>query len=225
MIRSFTVLFSIIIFASMVYAQNAPEAPAGYRAELTQGTSFTGFQWTPGVGDFNGKLASVVETNLGGDMINLYGVHYGYFISTSWAIGGVLDFGSTSSENTADQTKMSSTVFGITAFVNKYFQPKFQNVAAWVGAGVTFGSYSRTDEDTGPTPAKTEFSANSIGFFVDFGGQYFIDEGFALNADYKLGFLSFSEPESTTTGQPTDKGASLTLFGTMTGSLGINFYF
>ena len=62
MIRSFTVLFSIIIFASMVYAQNAPEAPAGYRAELTQGTSFTGFQWTPGVDNFNGKLAAIVPT-------------------------------------------------------------------------------------------------------------------------------------------------------------------
>jgi hypothetical protein len=160
-----------------------------------------------------------------GSTMSLYGIHYGYFISTSWAIGGVLDFGTSSSENTTDQTKTSSTIVGITAFVNKYFQPKFEDVAAWLGAGVTFGSLSHTDEDTGPTPGKTEFSSSTFGFFVDFGAQYFIDDGFALTADYKLGLLSFSEPESTTTGQPTVKGESMTLFGTMTGSLGINFYF
>jgi hypothetical protein len=234
MIRSFTVLFSILLLASMVYAQNAPEAPAGYPAELTQGTSFTGFQWTPGVDNFNGKLAAIVptyngETGIG--QMSLYGIKYGYFIATAWAVGGVLDFGSNSSTQDltgGGQNKFSSTEFGITAFVNRYFQPKFEDVSVWVGAEISFGSLSSTQETTGTNPSKTELSASSLGIGLNFGAQYFIDKGFSLSADYHLGFLNFNKPEQTVTEgntSVTTKGPSASWFGTMTGSLGINFYF
>ncbi len=234
MIRSFTVLLSIVIFASMTYAQNAPEAPAGYRAELTQGTSFTGFQWTPGVDNFNGKLAAIVPTYNGESglgQMSLYGIKYGYFISTAWAVGGVLDFGSNSTKqdlNGGGENKFSSTEFGITAFVNRYFQPKFEDVSVWVGAEISFGSLSSTQEVTGTNPGKVELSASSLGIGLNFGAQYFIDKGFSLSADYHLGFLSLNQPEQTTTSGSTSvttKGPSASWFGTMTGSLGINFYF
>jgi len=214
----------------MVYAQNAPEAPAGYRAELSKGTSFTGFQWTPGVGDFSGKFLTEVPTFNGEsyDAISLYGVNYGYFLSTAWAVEGVVNFGTSSQErDLAPGThKISETQFGIMVLGKYYFQPKFEDVAAWIGAGISFGSLSATDEETGTTtPSKTEVSGTSIGFGVDFGAQYFIAEGFALNADYMLGYLSLSKPEVTVTGFPTVKGPSSSFFGTMTGSLGITFYF
>ena len=234
MSRSLTVFCSVLVLASMLYAQNAPEAPAGYRAELQKGTSFTGFQWTPGVDNFNGKLAAIIPTYSGegglGQM-SLYGIKYGYFISTGWAVGGVLDFGSQSSKRDlpgGDQAKTSSTQFGITAFGKYFLQPKFKDVTVWLGAGISFGSYSSTDETTGTNPDKTEYSATSIGIAADFGAQYFFAEGFSLSADYMLGFLNFSEPEVTTTNgnvSTTVKGPSATFFGTMTGSLGINFYF
>lgn len=232
MIRSITVLFSVLILSSMIYAQNAPQAPAGYRGELMKGTSFTGFQWTPGVGDFSGKFLTEVSTyNVNGegfDNISLYGVNYGYFVSTAWAVEGVLNFGSSSQETdlgNGGTNKLSSTQFGIMVLGKYYFQPKFQDVAAWIGAGISFGSFSGTDEVTGTNPSKAEVSGNSIGFGVDFGAQYFIGEGFALNADYMLGYTSLSKPELTVTGQPTVKGPSSSFFGTMTGSLGITFYF
>ena len=234
MIRSFTVICSILLLASMLYAQTAPEAPAGYRAELQKGTSFTGFQWTPGVDNFNGKLAAIVpsysnQNGLG--QMSLYGIKYGYFISTGWAVGGVVDFGSQSSSvdnNQGGQDKTSLTQFGITAFGKYFLQPKFQDVTVWLGAGISFGSYSTTDESTGTVPNKTEYSATSFGVAADFGAQYFFAEGFSLSADYMIGFISFGEPEVTATNgnvSTTVKGPSASFFGTMTGSLGINFYF
>ncbi len=234
MIRQVTVLFSVLIFTSMIYAQNAPQAPAGYRAELMRGTSYTGFHWTPGVGDFSGKLAAIVPTFNGEsyDQMSLYGVNYGYFISSGWAIEGILDFGSSSSEaditGGTGQNKFSATEFGITAMGKYYFQPKFADVAAWIGAAISFGSISTTDEVTGTNPAKTEVSGSSIGFGIDFGAQYFFAEGFALSANYMLGYLSLNKPEVTTTADnvsTTIKGPSASMFGTMTGSLGILFYF
>lgn len=234
MLRSITVLFSILLLASMCYAQNAPEAPSGYRAELQQGTSFTGFQWTPGVDNFNGKLAAIVPTYNGegglGQM-SLYGIKYGYFISSGWAVGGVVDFGSNSTTQDitgGGQQKHSGTEFGIMGFVNHYFQPKFENVAVWIGADISFGSVSSTDETTGTNPSKTELSASSLGIGLDFGAQYFIDKGFSLSANYQVGFLSLNQPELTQTNgnvSTTVKGPSASWFGTMTGSLGINFSF
>ena len=185
MIRSFTVLFSVLILTSMIYAQTAPEAPAAYRAELMKGTWYTGFHWTPGVGDFSGKIAAVVPTYTGQnyDQLSLYGVNYGYFFSTAWAVEGILDFGSTSAEQdiTGGGTdKQSETEFGITVLGKYYFQPKFEDVAAWIGAGISYGSISATIEETGTaTPSKTEFTGSSIGFGIDFGAQYFI--GMALH--------------------------------------------
>jgi hypothetical protein len=238
MVRLFTALFSVLILASMLYAQSAPEAPAGYRAELQKGTSFTGFHWTPGVGDFGGKEAAIISnldyyTGESNSMeTSLYGIEYGYFISTAWSISGVVDFGSTSTEQDitggTGQIKNDMTEFGINVFVRRYFQPKFQDVAAWIGAGVTFGSLSATREDTGVTPEKDEFSATSFGVTLDFGAQYFIAEGFALTGNYYLGFLTLSKPELTHTEDnvsTTVNGTSATMFGTMTGSLGISFYF
>lgn len=234
MVRSLTALISIFLLASMMYAQNAPEAPAGYRAELTRGTMFTGFHWTPGVDDFGSQLAAVVptyngETGLG--QMNLYGIEYGYFISTGWAIGGVVDFGSFSSTQDltpSGQLKHSSTEFGITAFINRYFEPNFEDVSVWLGLDLSFGSLSSTDEDTSPDPGKTELSATSFGVGLDFGAQYFIAKGFSLTADYKLGFISLNQPELTQTAgntSVTTKGPSASLFGTMSGSMGIQFYF
>jgi outer membrane protein W len=218
----------------MIYAQTAPEAPAGYRAEFQKGSMYTGFRWTPGVGDFSGKLAAEVPSYNGEtyDQLSLYGVNYGYFFSTAWAVEGILDFGSSSTEQdiTGGGTdKTSSTEFGITVLGKYYFQPKFEDVAAWLGAGITFGSLSATIEETGTaTPSKTEFSGTSIGFGIDFGAQYFIGDGFALSANYMLGYMSLSKPEITQTDgnvSTTTKGPSSSQFGTMTGSLGILFYF
>lgn len=235
MLRSLTVLCTTLLLASMIYAQNAPVPPASYPMELTRGTSYTGFHWTPGVGDFSGRMAGWVPTATAGGtygQMSLYGVTYGYFISTGWAIEGVLDFGSTSSEqDLASGTgtyKTSETEFAITAMGKYYFLPKFEDVAVWIGAGITFGSLSATDETTGTAPDKTEYSGSAIGFGLDFGAQYFIAKGFALSADYMLGYVSFSKPEVTTTTGNTSvtvKGPDSTMFGTMSGSLGILFYF
>lgn len=234
MLRPILILCSILVLSSMIYAQNAPQAPAGYRAELQKGTMYTGFQWTPGVGDFNGKLASEVSTyNLAGDGISmsLYGVHYGYFISNGWAVEGVLDFGSSSSESDVDNgtSKTSATQFGITALAKYFFVPKFQDVTVWLGAGLSFGSVSSTFEyPTASATNKVETSGSSFGIGLDFGAQYFFAEGFSLSGNYRLGFMSFSKPEYTETvgnTSTTTKGESSTTFGTMTGSLGINFYF
>lgn len=234
MVRSFTALISVLVLASMMYAQNAPEAPAGYRAELTKGTMFTGFQWTPGVDNFGSELAAVVPTfdpETGLSQMSLYGIKYGYFISTGWAVGGVLDFGSSSS--TADitgggQDKHSATEFGITAFINRYIEPNFEDVSVWIGADLSFGSVSTTHEVTGEGATKDELSATSFGVGLDFGAQYFIAKGFSLTADYRLGFVSFNQPEFTHTEGSTSvttKGPSASFFGTMSGSMGIQFYF
>ena len=101
MLRSLSVLCTFLFLTTMIYAQNAPVAPAAYPTELTKGTSYTGFHWTPGVGDFGGKFAALVPTYTTGEnygQMSLYGVNYGYFISNGWAVEGILDFGSTSSE-------------------------------------------------------------------------------------------------------------------------------
>lgn len=234
MIRSFTALCTALLLASMLYAQSAPVPPPVYPAELTRGTSYTGFHWTPGVGDFSGRIAGWVPTYTGGEygQMSLYGVTYGYFISTGWSVEGVLDFGSTSSEqdlaNGTGTNKTSETEFAITAMGKYYFLPKFEDVAVWIGAGITFGSLSTTDETTGTNPAKTEYSGTAVGFGLDFGAQYFIARGFALSADYMLGFISYSKPEVTTTSgnvSTTVKGPDSSMFGTMSGSLGILFYF
>ena len=236
MLRSLMVLCTILVLSSMIYAQNAPVAPAAYPSELTKGTSYTGFHWTPGVGDFNGKVAALVPSyTTGGDytQMSLYGVNYGYFISTGWAVEGILDFGSSSTEENitggTGTVKSSATEFGITAMGKYYFVPKFQDVAVWVGAAITFGSLSTTSEVTGnANPSKTEFSGSSIGFGVDFGAQYFIAEGFALSGDYMLGYVSLAKPEITQTVNnisTTTEGPSASVFGTMTGSLSIIFYF
>lgn len=236
MIRSLSVLCTVLLMASMIYAQNAPVAPAAYPTELMKGTSYTGFHWTPGVGDFGGKLAALVPTYTPGEtygQMSLYGVNYGYFISTGWAIEGVLDFGSTSTEQDitggTGTIKNSVTEFGITAMGKYYFVPKFEDVAVWVGAAITFGSISATNETTGnANPTKTELSGSSIGFGVDFGAQYFISRGFALSADYMLGYVSLNKPEVTQTSgnvSTTVKGPSASMFGTMAGSLSILFYF
>lgn len=234
MARLFTALISVLVLASMMYAQNAPEAPAGYRGELMRGTMFTGFQWTPGVDDFGSEFAAVVPTYNGEGglgQLNLYGIKYGYFISTGWAVGGVLDFGSSSSTQDltgGGQDKVSQTEFGVLAFINRYFEPSFEDVSVWVGLNLSFGSLSSTDEVTGPDPSKNELSATSFGAGLDFGAQYFIAKGFSLTADYKLGFVSLNQPELTQTNgnvSTTVKGPSASFFGTMSGSMGIQFYF
>jgi hypothetical protein len=234
MIRSISTLFMVLILVTAIYAQTAPEAPAGYRAELQRGTSYTGFQWTPGVSDFNGRLAAVVSTyDSGGDPVtmSLYGVHYGYFISTGWSIEGVLDFGTTSYESdvTNGTQKNDASQFGISAFAKYYFVPKFEDVSVWLGAGLLFGSVSTTVETPTATGTnKTETSGSSFGFGVDFGAQYFIGGGFSLTANYQFGFVSLSKPEYTVTSgstSTTTKGAGGTIIGTRTGSLGLNFYF
>lgn len=233
MVRSFTALISIILLASMMYAQNAPQAPSGYRGELMRGTMFTGFQWTPGVDNFNSELAAVVPSFNGETLsqLSLYGIKYGYFISTGWAVGGVIDFGSSSS--TADvsagvQDKTSATEFGITGFINRYIEPNFEDVSVWIGADLSFGSVSTTNEVTGTGGSKDELSATSFGVGLDFGAQYFIGKGFSLTADYRLGFVSLNQPEFTHTEggtSVTTKGPSSSFFGTMSGSMGIQFYF
>jgi len=234
MVRSITAGFMVLLLASMIYAQNAPEAPMGYRAELTRGTSFTGFQWTPGVGDFNGKLAASVESfdPSGNDIsMDLFGVNYGYFLSTGWSVEGMLDFGSSSSSQDltgGGTNKLSATEFGISVYGKYHFEPKFEDVSAWLGVGIMFGSVSTTLETPNGEVSKVETSGSSFGIGLDFGAQYFIGKGFSLSGDYKLGFASLSKPEYTVTSgntSTTTKGASTTLIGTMTGTLGINFYF
>lgn len=236
MLRSLSVLCTFLFLTTLIYSQTAPQPPAGYRAELQKGTSYTGFHWTPGVGDFNGKLAAMVRTYADfnqnvQDNMSLYGIHYGYFIYNGWAVEGVLDFGSSSYERdvTNGTQKNSATEFGISAFAKYFFIPKFEDVTVWLGAGITLGSVSATSENpTAGGTNKVETSGFSFGFGLDFGAQYFIAEGFSLSADYQLGFLSLSKPEYTETiggTSTTTKGDGGTLFGTMTGSLGINFYF
>ena len=235
MVRSITAGIMFLLLASMIYAQNAPEAPMGYRAELMRGTSFVGFQWTPGVGDFNGKLAGSVpiyNTDVTTPSLsNLYGVNYGYFISSGWSVEGILDFGSLSNslEHTGAATeKFSATEFGISAYGKYHFEPRFEDVSAWLGVGITFGSLSTTQENIPDGPDKVETSGTTFGIGLDFGAQYFIGKGFSLSGDYKLGFLSISKPEvKGTSGNVTvtADGPSGTIIGTMTGTLGINFYF
>jgi opacity protein-like surface antigen len=167
-------------------------------AQRTSGWSMV-FTWDR----FNAGEYPVSTLMSGSNLENIGGIGLEYKLSYQWSLLVGVAFGRESMEQSAEgsRSESSQTQYGFSAGPVYYFRGyDVTGVRPYMGARLALGGYSATSEQSsGTTSQKVEFSTSSLGFALFGGADVEILSGLRAGAGYGLAFTSFPESEQETT--------------------------
>lgn len=228
------VLFALFSFSSLFGQANKDWD--GVKPEVYPGSKSVVFTYTPFQSDLGGVPTGSIILPSGFDFlrVDLVGVGFKIFVSSKISLLASLGYGlnSATQEPNAPSTLKTevTTAYWSGAIAANFHFASFYSIAPYVGISIHLSALAAdaTMSDP-PSDSKVEFSSTSFGTGAHFGFDWFFTEGISLGGQYSLRLNISPESEITTTSSSgtatTEKGPSLTTFGTGVGTIILNVHF